>query len=274
MILIFFSSSKNIVESSQNNDDSSDLEENAATLTMTMSRANQLEHELEELEQASKHNKKISGPKQRTISTLSDFANLNAATNESVPNSRHNHTSRHETGGGEDSESTPGMYYRLASVGQDNQICFWDLTDDVLRERPAQAVSAASSSHYRSRATSAGTVVAAAAGGGVGNTSLTSNTAGPIPATQSAVSVGLSNQKQQASNGGGKSLSGHHHHHSTASSLVSTARNLFSKHSSGGGSSGGSGGNQKYEQSVDGDDTSSSSSIIKTSSLSSGMNHN
>lgn len=27
------------------------------------------------------------------------------------------------------------MFYRLASCGQDNQICFWDLTEDILKEK-------------------------------------------------------------------------------------------------------------------------------------------
>ena len=36
------------------------------------------------------------------------------------------------------------IYYRLASVGQDNQIAFWDLTEDVLKEK----------THSRSRVTS------------------------------------------------------------------------------------------------------------------------
>lgn len=58
---------------------------------------------------------KVPSAKKRTISTLSDFncANLSHNSNKSI-------------------------YYRLASCGQDNQICFWDLTEECLREKSGQ----------------------------------------------------------------------------------------------------------------------------------------
>lgn len=87
----------------ESDDDESDLEE-------YHTKQQEIEKHLEKLELEKKT--KITAPKKRTISTLSDF---------------NSHTFTHNA-------ST--VFYRLASVGQDNQICFWDLTEDVLKEKP------------------------------------------------------------------------------------------------------------------------------------------
>ena len=58
---------------------------------------------------------KVPSAKKRTISTLSDFNCANLAHN-----------------------SNKSVYYRLASCGQDNQVCFWDLTEECLREKSNQ----------------------------------------------------------------------------------------------------------------------------------------
>ena len=64
--------------------------------------------------------------KNRTISTLSDINyNLNNSSN---------------------ANNESMVYYRLASCGQDNQICFWDLTEECLKEKTLP--------HSRSRLTS------------------------------------------------------------------------------------------------------------------------
>lgn len=70
----------------------------------------EMEKKLEKLEIQKRA--KISAPKKRTISTLSDF-------------NTHSFTQNANT-----------IFYRLGSVGQDNQLCFWDLTEDVLKEKP------------------------------------------------------------------------------------------------------------------------------------------
>ena len=207
----------------------------------------EIEQQLDEQEEANryKRDQKITGPKQRTISTLSDYNNLNLPP--TSPSPRHHSSQRQKLQPSMSiSDSNPFAYYRLASVGQDNQICFWDLTEDVLKERPGQSTTAAasgvlSSSSQRTRASSS-TV----------NT-LTSNSTVPT--------VSSSSSKQTSNGGSVKS------HHSAASSLVSTARSLFSsKHSDKAGS--------KYpgEMSTDGEETTTSTtaSIIKNSSLSSG----
>lgn len=119
--------------------------------------------------------------KNRTISTLSDFNYSNLDYN---------------LGG--------SVYYRLASVGQDNQICFWDLTEDVLKEK---------TNHGRSRLTSMNTPQQPKQ-----HSELPQIIIQPTelqPNAESAKTMGANSQQK-----------------SSHSSLVSTARNLFSlKHS-------------------------------------------
>jgi hypothetical protein len=121
------------------------------------------------------------------------------------------------------------------------QLCFWDLTDEVLRERPAQ--------HGRSRLTSVMTSSGAAAATTASNSNnlphvvmhgqyqggeytATSgygsedHTGGTTVSGLSTVSGSVSG----SSSGGLKAYN--HHHHSTASSIMSSAKNMFSsKHS-------------------------------------------
>jgi WD repeat-containing protein 20 len=132
--------------------------------------------------------------KKRTISTLSDC----------------NYSVRDGT------SDTETIYYRLASCGQDNHICFWDLTEDVLKERPIQ--------HSRSRLTSIGY-------------SSSSNTAGAnanLPQIVIQQSIYSHDENRNASNlstGPAEHTSKHHHHHHHGS-ILSSARHLFSsKHS-------------------------------------------
>lgn len=126
--------------------------------------------------------------KNRTISTLSDFNYSNLDQNNINGSS---------------------IYYRLASCGQDNQICFWDLTEDVLKERPTNnnrtrltSLNAAQSSNHKSKSMAAADL--------------------PKINVQANESAGKSGDLMKS-----KSSTKSSH-----SSLVSTARNLFSlKHS-------------------------------------------
>lgn len=136
--------------------------------------------------------------KNRTISTLSDFNYSNLDQNNINGSS---------------------IYYRLASCGQDNQICFWDLTEDVLKERLtnnnrarlASINNAAQASTQKSKSIAKATadlpqIVNQDNNGSTGkSTDVIKNKAGTYSGSQSK---------------------------SSHSSLVSTARNLFSlKHS-------------------------------------------
>lgn len=135
--------------------------------------------------------------KNRTISTLSDFNYSNLDQNNINGSS---------------------IYYRLASCGQDNQICFWDLTEDVLKERPTNSNrarltsinNAAQASNQKSKSMAATAdlpqIVIQDNNGSTGkSTDVIKNKAGTYSGSQSK---------------------------SSHSSLVSTARNLFSlKHS-------------------------------------------
>lgn len=69
----------------------------------------EMEKKLEKLE--IQRRAKITAPKKRTISTLSDFNTSSFTQNATI-------------------------FYRLGSVGQDNQLCFWDITEEVLKEKP------------------------------------------------------------------------------------------------------------------------------------------
>lgn len=205
-----------------------------------------IEQQLEKLELANKQNRgKISGPKQRTISTLSDY-NFNPSG-----------ASPHPISGSNAGESNLSVYYRLASVGQDNQICFWDLTEDILKERPILA-------HQRSRLTSV-----------LSNT--VQNPALLLHQQQQQIQLPqITLQQMHSSNSiatvaktdlatAGNYPLKSNHHHSTTSSLVSTARNLFSKHTDKSVSV-----NQKLEQqTTDGEETNNHPTAIKT--LGSGM---
>ena len=154
------------------------------------SKQQHIEKKLELLEFECKN--KITAPKKRTISTLSDFCNSVGA------------------GGGQ------GVYYRLASVGQDMQLCFWDLTEDVLKEKPLL-------SHNRSRLTS-----------------MLANNNNPTNNLPQVIINNINNNSDYSVTGGSKetgitsinSTSSRHHHLSAATSIVLTARSLFSsKHS-------------------------------------------
>lgn len=144
--------------------------------------------------------------KQRTISTLSDFNSLNV-----------NNTS-----------NEVNVYYRLASCGQDNQICFWDLTEDVLREKVSQ--------HSRLRSA----------------TTTTSSNHHHVGQLGSSITSGLGSQSTSATNSSKSSskllpqiiiqpsnlemdrqssVYPGHVVNSTTSNFVSTAKNLFSSKS-------------------------------------------
>lgn len=108
-------------EDTNGNNNESDLEE-------FHNKQQLIERKLEQMELQKQHNKqKITGPKQRTISTLSDY-NVGAMSND---------VNEATTLTGASTNATNSVYYRLASVGQDNQLCFWDLTEDILKEKPA-----------------------------------------------------------------------------------------------------------------------------------------
>jgi hypothetical protein len=76
--------------------------------------------ELKKIDFEIENNLRITGNKKRTISTLSDLK---------ADNISNENFSRNKT---ESNEKEKEQYYRLASCGQDNQICFWDITDDLL----------------------------------------------------------------------------------------------------------------------------------------------
>lgn len=135
--------------------------------------------------------------KNRTISTLSDF-------NYSSLDQNHLNGS---------------VYYRLASCGQDNQIAFWDLTEDVLKEKTTQHQS-------RSRLTSVNT---------------------PLSQKDPPKIVIQPNDMVTSGENGKSSMQTKTSH----TSLVSTAKNLFSlKHSDSGKSKTGKGKVDDNEESV------------------------
>jgi WD repeat-containing protein 20 len=161
------------------------------------------------------HQKLLTNFKKRTISTLSDC--------------------NYVGGGREDTSDNETIYYRLASCGQDNHICFWDLTEDVLKERPMQ--------HSRSRLTSIGyssstASSAATATHGVNlphiviqqssiysHDQQNSNASNSTTAAAAAAAVAADSASLKHH---------HHHHHHHHGSILSSARHLFSssKHSS------------------------------------------
>ena len=103
------------------------------------------------------------------------------------------------------------IYYRLASCGQDNQICFWDLTEDVLKEK--------NQSHVRTRLTSINASTAQKQSSDLPQIIIQPSelNASRITSGSSAKETGVKSSLTQKS---------------SHSSLVSTARNLFSlKHS-------------------------------------------
>ncbi len=124
--------------------------------------------------------------KNRTISTLSDFTY--SSLDQNAPNG--------------------SIYYRLASCGQDNQIAFWDLTEDVLKEK--------ASGQSRSRLTSLN----------ASSNPVRQQAHADLPQIIIQPSELLSLSSAEASKKASPASSGSH------SSIVSTARNLFSlKHS-------------------------------------------
>jgi hypothetical protein len=150
----------------------------------------------------SSRNKNIMcSPKKRTISTLSDFMSGPSARKDS-------------------SRSAKAVYYRLASCGQDNQICFWDLTEDVLREKPVPHSSA------RTRVTSMLSNAQASVSPPALSANLPQIIIQPMSLAQEQQAAQQSQQQQQ------QARPHHHHHHSTASSIVSSAKSFFSSSSS------------------------------------------
>ena len=140
-------------------------------------------------------------PKKRTISTLSDFGpSLGAQMSIKGQKSKMNNAS---------------VYYRLASCGQDNQICFWDLTSDVLREKshPPQH---SNSSRSQSKAIT----------NQVNHSQLPQIIIQPMELLNKKNTTSDTQPQQQ------QLLPSHRHHHSTASSIVSTAKSLFTSSSS------------------------------------------
>ena len=107
------------------------------------------------------------------------------------------------------------VYYRLASCGQDNQICFWDLTSDVLREKshPPQH---SNSSRSQSKAIT----------NQVNHSQLPQIIIQPMELLNKKNTTSDTQPQQQ------QLLPSHRHHHSTASSIVSTAKSLFTSSSS------------------------------------------
>ena len=108
------------------------------------------------------------------------------------------------------------VYYRFASCGQDNQICFWDLTEDILREKPSQS--------SRSRGPSV-----------LSPAQQPSQLPQIIiqPSTLGAYDTSTSRPHHQSSSSGSSTTtSSLEKHHTATQSLVSTAKHLFSlKHS-------------------------------------------
>ena len=160
-------------------------------------------------------------PKKRTISTLSDFGPvLTSQASIKSQKSKRNSTS---------------VYYRLASCGQDNQICFWDLTDDVLKEKshPPQ--------HTNSTRSQLGAGISHKSAFNTNN-ALVNSSANHSQLPQIIIQpIDLLNKKTNEIQPNTQinqylqqhqTQSNHKHHHSAASSIVSTAKSLFtsSKH--------------------------------------------
>jgi WD repeat-containing protein 20 len=81
--------------------------------------------------------------KKRTTSNLSDFNTINFSDNINKKAS----TSTGNTNNNKFKKNSDNkLYYRLASCGQDSQICFWDITGDLLKEK--------SGAHSKTRSTS------------------------------------------------------------------------------------------------------------------------
>jgi WD40 repeat protein len=161
-------------------------------------------------------------PKKRTISTLSDFGPV-LVSQASIKSQR-------------SKRNSSSVYYRLASCGQDNQICFWDLTDDVLKER---------TQHQPQHSNSARSHLATASS--YKSTSNPNTLANHSQLPQIIIQpMDLLNKKDNESqfhtqanqNMHPQQISlhaqaNHHkHHHSAASSIVSTAKSLFTSSSS------------------------------------------
>jgi hypothetical protein len=161
---------------------------------------------------------KITAPKKRTISTLSDIKNnLNSSS----------------------SNNRASKFYRLASCGQDNQICFWDFTDDVLKEK--QLAAAPSNVAQQINKSPPGInlpqIIIEPNNDSIVSTTSTINT---------NINLTMSSNSSSGSSGG------------TTRSFVSTAKNLFS------GGSSGSNSKKSSVQNDDLDDTKSTSSGISS----------
>ena len=180
--------------------------------------------------------KLVISKKNRTISTLSDINyNLNNSTNNSNNQSM--------------------VYYRLASCGQDNQICFWDLTEECLKEKTLP--------HSRSRLTSFAQL-----------SSQTNNKTSPqLPQIIIQPSDLLNESNRFFSN----TIQQHHqqqqqqqiqpikehHHQSNTSSIVSAAKSIFSlKHSNNSSSTDSS--KSSKSKNLDLTDTNSNDGLINT----------
>lgn len=153
------------------------------------------------LNNSNKNKNIMCSPKKRTISTLSDFMSGPSIRKDSTRNAK-------------------AVYYRLASCGQDNQICFWDLTEDVLREKPVQH------SNTRTRVTSmlSNTQSSISPASASLSSNLPQIIIQPMNLAQEQQSAQHSQQQQARQH--------HHHHHSTASAIVSSAKSFFSSSSS------------------------------------------
>jgi hypothetical protein len=221
-----------------NQDDDSDVEEfhNKSGNNSTGSGCNINKNSLNlsdekklEILDSEKRAKISAGPKKRTISTLSDFNNsANSNQNAFLLNNNNNVNNLTSL-----DAAASSFYYRLASIGQDNQICFWDLTEDVLKEKAHNAGHSALQ-HSRSRVSSSMTNQYYSSSNGVHNPNTLSQIQNLpqviIQPSDSLVNDELINTNTTNSNN--SSTNSGKQHHSTASSIVSSAKHLFSSKNS------------------------------------------
>ena len=155
--------------------------------------------------------------KKRTISTLSDFGPV-LVSQASIKSQRSKRNS-----------ST--VYYRLASCGQDNQICFWDLTDDVLKEKTQHQPQHSNSARSHLATASSHKSTSNPNANLANHSQLPQIIIQPMDLLNPIGSHTQANQNMHPQQI--QTHANHHkHHHSAASSIVSTAKSLFTSSSS------------------------------------------
>lgn len=73
-------------------------------------------------------------------------------------------------------DTIPSWFYRIASVGQDNRLCLWDITDDVLKFNPNSKPNSSSSSNPFTPSPSSSSDVASSTQASAGKPSFSSLT--------------------------------------------------------------------------------------------------